>query len=356
MSVAAFRAWGQDRPLSDSFNTEVDASEGSIEALYNFFPSKVRPDELDELGDLPPARQIAKDRYDLAGESLGTALQRLLDPPHGGVSYLFQDQLGTILELARLRTDARLDMAESDEERIEALSSEIAHARALLDLLREFQRLGVNNVRPSDIRELDLYRLGLEHRLAVLTQRAPAEPGLPSAPSDPRLPEGEPDPAPADPEPEPEPEEADDDGGGIGLLFESDFVRGNLTPPEEVGSLPTREELARERYELAGKVLRSLFQGFLEPPRSDGSPTFGDRLMPVLEWSRRRMDARLDLAGSDEERIEVLRREIAHTRALLKTLKGLSRGSSSSISAEQVLEVDQYRLELEWRLAGLLPD
>jgi hypothetical protein len=342
-----------------AFDTAVDADEGSMAAVLNLYRGSERtPPDAPE--DLLSARELARQRYELAGTELEAKLQRAVDPPRrgAGVTGLFNEQLGPILELARIRTDARLDMVGSDEKRIAVLRGEVAHARALLDLIRMFQERGVNNVLPAEVRELDLHRLGLEHRLAVLTQRAPApaEPGLPSAPPDPRLPEDVPDPAPADPDPAPEGIEAEDDGGGIGLLLESDFVRGNPTPPEEVGSLPTREELARERYELAGKMLRSLFQGLLEPRRSNGGPTFGDRLMPVLEWSRRRMDARLDLAGSDEERIEVLRREIAHARALLKTLKGLSRGSSSSISPEQVLEVDQYRLELEWRLAGLLPE
>lgn len=184
------------------------------------------------------------------------------------------------------------------------------------------------------------------------------EPSRPSAPPDPRSPDEVPGADPAKLAQQEEGITEDPDASGAEQLYNvlGRGRREHMPPLEDVGAPPDPRELARLRFELASRVLQTELQRFLEPPRGGGASWLKERTGPFLEWSRRHVEARLDLAGSDEERIAVLRSEIAHTRALLSTFEALSRGAASSISAMTILEFDIYRLELETRLAELTPE
>lgn len=182
------------------------------------------------------------------------------------------------------------------------------------------------------------------------------EPSRPSVPLDPCLPDDVPDPEPANAPRQEEGIAEDPDASGAEQLYNA-LGRGrreDMPPLEDGGAPPAPEDLAQVRFELASRVLQREVNQFLEPPRgAGGNSWFEEWTGPFLEWSRRHIEARLDLAGSDEERIAALRSEIAHTRSLLVLFNELSRGAASGVSAMTILEFDLYRLELETRLAEL---
>jgi hypothetical protein len=173
----------------------------------------------------------------------------------------------------------------------------------------------------------------------------------PSSPPDLRLTQEIPDDRKPDEAPEAEDDWTVDEGeGGIEAVYNAFFHR--ICPaPQELGDLPDRKQLARQRYELAGEALESALLAFAGPPRR-GGPDLGERLAPVVEWSRHRLAAHLDMAGSDEEQASVLRTEIAHARAILSIREDLSRGVGS-VNPTAFSRLDLYRLELESRLAEL---
>ena len=166
-TVVGIRVFGQDLDASLG-NLTVEADEGGIEALYNGLFRRGAPDPPEAPDDLPPAEELAKERYEHAGEQIEAALERFLDPPRRGGDQGFGERLGGILEWSRYRMQARRDMGGPEEEIIEALRRELAYTNAASESSRQLLRGAATTIQPSDLRPLELYRLELQYQLAVM--------------------------------------------------------------------------------------------------------------------------------------------------------------------------------------------
>ena len=169
-AVVGIRAFGQDR--GDSLGKlTVEADEGGIEALYNGLFRNGAPDPPDAPDDLPPAEELAKERYELAGEQIASEvkqeLARFLEPPKNGDGRLVL-RLGVIVEWSRYRMQARRDMGGPEAEVIEAMRRELAYTEAVLETLNTLSKRTVSITSRSDLRALELYRLELQYQLAVM--------------------------------------------------------------------------------------------------------------------------------------------------------------------------------------------
>ena len=142
-----------------------------------------------------------------------------------------------------------------------------------------------------------------------------------------------------------------EDEGGIEAFYDTLMRPRGAGPVGEPSPPPTAEQLARARLALAGTMIEVGLRR-LDVPRPTG-PGFGDVEEAVLRWSRRRMEARLELAADDGERREALRREIAHAEELLEGFRELRRGRGSGIGPDEVGALDDYRLELLTDLVAL---
>ena len=119
--------------------------------------------------------------------------------------------------------------------------------------------------------------------------------------------------------------------------------------------LPPTRELARARVEAAESVFDRLFDRLLEPPGAHGFRQ-GNYVDPILEWSRRALDARLDLAETRDERVAVLLEDVARLRALEALCGELARGAGSTVAPFDVIKVRYQRLSIEQDLVAMFTE
>lgn len=116
--------------------------------------------------------------------------------------------------------------------------------------------------------------------------------------------------------------------------------------------IPEAQTLAARQIELADEMLRLCALELIEPPTpSEARGTFTSPLRSYLEWSSRRLEPRLSLAKSDEERVRLLATEVHRLRELEKIYGELAKGERVTVTPRNLLELEYHRLELESRLA-----
>jgi hypothetical protein len=124
--------------------------------------------------------------------------------------------------------------------------------------------------------------------------------------------------------------------------------------PKLIAELPKPEELARRRSEIAEQMMEFALVKFVQPP----SPTaergvFHAAIVDYVEWSSKRLDATLELAGSDDDRRNALGREVAKLRGVEEVYRELSQTEGIGISPQNLMELEFLRLEMESRLVKL---
>ena len=117
--------------------------------------------------------------------------------------------------------------------------------------------------------------------------------------------------------------------------------------------LPPTRELARARVEAAESVFDQVFDRLLEP-QGAGDFDRGNYVDPILEWSRRGLDARLDLAVTRDDQVAVLLEEVARLRALETLCGEFARGAASLVAPFDVTKIRYQRLSVEQELAATL--
>ena len=127
---------------------------------------------------------------------------------------------------------------------------------------------------------------------------------------------------------------------------------------EVVDSLPTTEEIRKRQLEIADRMMGLVAVEFIEPP----SPTAerGAMAAPIndyLKWSLRHVEARSALAGSDDERRQVVAEEVAKLRRVEDFLRQMARGlgdtSPRRLTPQMFAELEYQRLAMEARLRSL---
>jgi hypothetical protein len=147
----------------------------------------------------------------------------------------------------------------------------------------------------------------------------------------------------------------DPEEGGVEALVKA-MRFGDARPATDREDLPQARQIAQRRYEIAGEILESKLRDIFASRgilASRGKGDLGERLGPYLEWSRRRMEAGLELSTGGADQARVLDREIEQVENLVAALKEIEQGAGSAVSLETVREAEFYGLELKSRLAKL---
>jgi RNA polymerase sigma factor (sigma-70 family) len=125
-------------------------------------------------------------------------------------------------------------------------------------------------------------------------------------------------------------------------------IKANDIP--EFGSARSNAE---KRHAVAEGIVQSLVRRLGGPPSGPGSPD--DRVSPVLEWSQRRLDARLELCDTPDDQLAVLKQEWKFLRRLERLTQTLGSRAGSMVALIDTDKVTFARLEIERRLSTMLP-
>jgi hypothetical protein len=124
--------------------------------------------------------------------------------------------------------------------------------------------------------------------------------------------------------------------------------------PRLIASLPKAEDLARRRSEIAEQLMAFALVKFVEPPSPSAERgVFHAAMVDYIEWSSKRLDAALELAGSDDDRRDALAREVATLRAVEGVYRELAQAEGIGITPQNLMELEFLRLEMEARLVRL---
>lgn len=122
-----------------------------------------------------------------------------------------------------------------------------------------------------------------------------------------------------------------------------------------VDGLPKLEELARRRSEIADQLMEFALVKFVEPPSPTAERgTFHAAVVDYVEWSSKRLDATLELAGAEDDRRSAMAREVSKLRRVEQVYRELTQAEGIGVSPQNVLELEFLRLEVESRLARLV--
>ena len=116
-------------------------------------------------------------------------------------------------------------------------------------------------------------------------------------------------------------------------------------------------EAAAARLRIADTMVNETLRSLFAPPNPDQTGPGGGSLSIIeeaLRWSRRRLDARLELARDQNERIDALTREVLLVRNVERLLRDMEAGGGSGVNKLDVERLAFDRLELESRLVKML--
>lgn len=131
----------------------------------------------------------------------------------------------------------------------------------------------------------------------------------------------------------------------------------DVDPQQVVDELPSLQDLATRRSEIAQELMEFALVKFLEPPSPSAQRgTFHAAIEDYMEWSSRRLDAALDLAESDDDHRDLIAREVAKIRRVETIYRDLTRTQGVGVTPQNLLSLEFVRLELETRLAHHLQD
>lgn len=139
----------------------------------------------------------------------------------------------------------------------------------------------------------------------------------------------------------------------------AELLRGGVdfAPQQVVDELPSLQDLATRRSEIAQELMEFALVKFLEPPSPTAQRgTFHAAIEDYMEWSSRRLDAALDLTESDDDRRDLIAREVAKIRRVEEIYRELTRTDGVGVTRQNLLSLEFVRLELETRLAHHLRD
>ncbi|CAN5887990.1 hypothetical protein BH23PLA1_BH23PLA1_31540 [soil metagenome] len=138
----------------------------------------------------------------------------------------------------------------------------------------------------------------------------------------------------------------------IGMLLKGDI---EADTDAIVRDLPALNELAEQRQQVAERLMDLALREFLAPPSpSAARGTFAAAVNDYLNWSKHRMEARLELAEADQDGIDIVAQEIAKLRKVEEIYTDLSRAAGASVTPKNLLELQAHHLDLETRLARLV--
>ena len=118
-----------------------------------------------------------------------------------------------------------------------------------------------------------------------------------------------------------------------------------------IGGLPEPRELSRRRMEIAELMMERSAIEFIEPPSPAASRgALRGPIEDYLKWSMRRMEDRLEQAGSADERLEVVAQEVAKLRAVEEVYDEIA---PAGASPENLMDLEYHRLGVEVRLSRM---
>ena len=119
------------------------------------------------VSSLPKPAEIAERRAAIAEEMMEFSLLKFLGPPSPTAERgTFHAAIVDYLEWSSHRLDARLELAEADDARRDALAAEVARARKIEEIYGQLAREQAVGVSRINLMELEFHRLSLEGRLA----------------------------------------------------------------------------------------------------------------------------------------------------------------------------------------------
>ncbi|QDV38815.1 hypothetical protein [Tautonia plasticadhaerens] len=137
----------------------------------------------------------------------------------------------------------------------------------------------------------------------------------------------------------------------------AELMRGGVEVDVQqvVDGLPGAEDLARRRSEIADQLMEFALVKFVEPPSPTAQRgTFHAAIIDYVEWSSKRLDASLELAGSDDDRREALAGEVGKLRSVEQAYRELAEAEGIGVTPQNLLELEFLRLGVESRLARLV--
>lgn len=125
-----------------------------------------------------------------------------------------------------------------------------------------------------------------------------------------------------------------------------------VDPQEVIDTMPSLQELATRRSEIAEELMEFALVKFLEPPSPTAQRgTFHAAIEDYLMWSVHRLDATLDLTNSDDDRRAAIAQEVAKIRRVEEIYRELTETQGVGVTPENMLALEFNRLQLETRLA-----
>ena len=119
-----------------------------------------------------------------------------------------------------------------------------------------------------------------------------------------------------------------------------------------VSSLPEPAEIAERRAAIAEEMMEFSLLKFLGPPTPTAERgTFHAAIVDYLEWSSRRLDARLELTDGIDARRDALAVEVSRVRKIEEIYGQLARQQAVGVTRINLKELEFHRLGLEGRLA-----
>lgn len=129
----------------------------------------------------------------------------------------------------------------------------------------------------------------------------------------------------------------------------------DVDPQTIIDTMPSLEELANRRSEIAEELMEFSLVKFLEPPSPTAQRgTFHAAIEDYMMWSGHRLDAALDLADSDDDRRAAIAREVAKIRRVEEIYRELTETQGVGVTPQNLLALEFNRLQLETRLAHAL--
>ena len=153
-----------ESPIQDNRPEPAPDLRTLIERVRTPDPIGIRPEAL------PPTRELAEARVEAAESVFEQLFERLLGPPGSG-AYRDCNYVDPILEWAARGLDARLDLAESRDDRVAVLLEEIVRFRALEAICEQFAHAAGSTVATVDVIKVRYQRISIEQELATTLEK-----------------------------------------------------------------------------------------------------------------------------------------------------------------------------------------